>query len=133
MQQYINNQINNREIKMAFRADSERVVLTICQSLCPHFRSRTWRSCNPCPTKRLKRLIKGENGWGINLNENTVLRLFPIEGRIEVKKNGQLETWTGISAFSISYDPRICLVRFYNAKKRPILVIDRFGSVSVRI
>lgn len=130
MQQYINNHINNREIKMTFRADSEKVALIICQSLCSHFRSRDWRTCSSCPTKRLKRLIKCENGWGINLNKNIVLRLFPAEGRIEIMKGGQLKTWTGISAFSISYDPRIWLVRFYNSQKRPIFLIDRFGFIS---
>lgn len=129
MQQHINSQIKSREAKMAFRTDGERVVLTICQALCSrfqtHFRSRNWKGCNPCPENRL---TKHKNGGTINLNENIVLGLFPAEGRIEVKKNGQLETWRGISAFSVSYSFRICRVCFFNSQKRPILVVDQFGS-----
>lgn len=128
MQQYINNQ--NREIKLPFR-DGERAALSICQALCFYFRRRDRRGCNPCPTKRFK--CYNSNCWGINLSKSTLLKLFPIEGKIEVKKNGQLEMWIGISAFSISYDPGVYRVCFYNANRRPILAIDRFGSVSVGI
>lgn len=120
----------NNQIK-PFRTEPEKVIVWICQSLCPDFQKGVWKACTPCPTGRLRERTDPQigKGWSVIL-PNATLEIFPTQGIISViKERGKIKNINSISAFASFNHSGTCEVNFYNPKGRLILAINEFGTM----